>query len=574
MKWLFYLILFLIPQTNIAQAEFTEAYKAKVLIKTWGLLKYHHPEISKGKYNWDQEFLDQFEKIGQIETRDELNDHLVQWILEYGYDEQREKNLPNDIDVFEKNVNYEWIENSRFSPLLRNILNDIKDNISVGEYYASVAKLTSHVSFENEKGLTDFNDDIKAHRLLFLASLWNAMNYWNVNLYLAESAWSEVLEEMTPRFLNAQSTRDFELARLKLISSLNDSHTSTNRSYMWNEILKYHPPFGGRIVNDSLVVTKIYNQNLAKESGIQLGDVITKIEGVSVSTNIERFENLIGASNKNYLLSWAEDQFLLSNNVDSINIKKVSTKGAIEQKYIRLYDYSTDQISRHHIDQEFAHLGRDKKKVWQILDNNIAYINLEYADSRDVRRMFRKIGSTKGLIIDLRNYPKNNLEKTITKHIYPEKDVFVKILMPYLPSRGEYDGQSGMKFLKNPFSAGSYNPQYYDKKIVLLVDRNTVSKAEFLGMAIQNAPGSVTMGEQTAGAVMNTVEFTLSDRSLVNFTGMGAFYPNDVEVQRKGLKIDYMVEEKAQNYDPDGYIKEAIEVISNSNLPNTSRTSF
>jgi hypothetical protein len=69
------------------------------------------------------------------------------------YDDQIEKNLPSDIDVFNKNVNYKWIENSGFSPLLKNKLNDIKDNTSVGEYYASVANLTSHISFENEKGL-------------------------------------------------------------------------------------------------------------------------------------------------------------------------------------------------------------------------------------------------------------------------------------------------------------------------------------------------------------------------------------------------------------------------------------
>jgi hypothetical protein len=77
MKRLLYLIPLLIPQISLAQAELTEADKAKVFIKTWGLLKYHHPEISKGKYDWDQEFLNQFENIEQIETRDELNDHFA-----------------------------------------------------------------------------------------------------------------------------------------------------------------------------------------------------------------------------------------------------------------------------------------------------------------------------------------------------------------------------------------------------------------------------------------------------------------------------------------------------------------
>ena len=55
----------------------------------------------------------------------------------------------------------------------------------------------------------------------------------------------------------------------------------------------------------------------------------------------------------------------------------------------------------------------------------------------------------------------------------------------------------------------------------------------------------------------------MPDKTEVYFTGLGGFYPNGDEVQRKGLKIDYNIKESTKNYDPELYIKEAIKIIEN-----------
>ena len=114
----------------------------------------------------------------------------------------------------------------------------------------------------------------------------------------------------------------------------------------------------------------------------------------------------------------------------------------------------------------------------------------------------------------------------------------------------------------NPFSAGRKNKNFYKGKVVLLVDRETQSNAEWIGMAIQNSPSCTTVGEQTSGAVMNVTTFNMVDQSSIYFTSSGAFYPDDIEAQRNGLKIDYEVAESAINYNPDLYIEEAIKIIN------------
>lgn len=523
-------------------------------------MKYHHPDVSSGKYDWNKEFLSQYESLEKVKTQTDLNKNLLNWISLFDFKDLEPNNeFDDDIQVFIKNIDFDWIKNSGFSDELIDKLILVKNNLSVDDYYASVSKLTSFISFENENGLGNFDEEINAHRLLFLASFWNAMKYWNVNLYLTDQDWSEVLEEMTQQFIMADTHDKFEIERLKLYSTLNDSHANVTSKYMYNDILKFHPPFGGRLVNDTLVITKIYNVELAEKDNIHLGNKITNIEGKKIESHLQDLRSLTSASNENYFKSWVEDQFILSNDQDSIQIQILNSRNEVKNKFIKLYPMK--RVSRFSVEKLLKGSNRKSATNREILDNNIAYLNLEHTTKREIKNMFKEINSTAGLIIDLRNYPRNISESDISDFIYPKKDIFIKVLMPYLPSIGEHNGQSGLKILKNPFKAGRRNKNFYDKKIVLLVDRNTGSKAEFIGMAIQNAPNSITIGEQTIGAVMNIFEFPLIDGTTINFTGMGAFYPDDSEVQRKGLKLNIKVEENALNYDPETYIRKAQEII-------------
>lgn len=137
----------------------------------------------------------------------------------------------------------------------------------------------------------------------------------------------------------------------------------------------------------------------------------------------------------------------------------------------------------------------------------------------------------------------------------------MNVLGPSSPAYGEYNFESPLKFIKDPFAAGKKNSKYYKGKIVLLVDRKTASKAEHMAMIIQQSPNCITVGEQTFGAVMNRNEVILMDKTTIDFTGMGAFYPNNLGVQIYGVKIDYEVKESAINYNPNQYIEEAIKII-------------
>ncbi len=129
----------------------------------------------------------------------------------------------------------------------------------------------------------------------------------------------------------------------------------------------------------------------------------------------------------------------------------------------------------------------------------------------------------------------------------------------------KYFTKANVRLLLNPFKVGRKNRNHYKGKIVLLVDASTGSNAEFIAMTIQSAPNCITMGSQTFGAVLNRNEVILIDNTTLDFTGMGAFYPDtDTEAQRNGLRIDLKIQASTASYEKDVFMDKAIDLLRES----------
>lgn len=559
MKKTLLLFLLFVNQVTIAQTKIAESEKNSSISFIWGLMKYLHPEISKGKLNWDQEFITLYEKIEKTETNEQLNQELLKWIT--GFETESTKKLfkkatYDQEKLFTKNYDYSWIETSNFSPVLISKLHQIRENSNYGDFYASFIKLNNFINFKNDKGFDNFDYTIKSHRILFLASFWNVMKYWNVNIYLTDEPWNEVLKNLQLDFINADTQEKFEFAKMKLFSKINDSHSNYETDYFFENVYNRFASFGGILINDSLVVSTLHSKSLAKKDGVNLRDVIVEIENKSVKDYFhEKFKYFGSTSNLNYSRYIHSYFWLLSSNKDSMLVKSISADKKIESKYVRLYKYDTYKTD------ERENIVTPKQETFYELNATTGFINLGKISKKELKTAFDLFATKKGIIIDLRNYPTKVNEDDIAKYLYPEKKVFVKVLAPIQPSYGVYGMQAPLKILKNPFAAGSKNPKYYKGKIVLLVNRRTLSRAEYFGMIIQQSPNCFTMGEQTGGAAMNRIEVRLADKTTIDFTGMGAFYPNGTGVQRNGLKVDFEIQESAIHYNPNKYIEEAIKII-------------
>lgn len=552
---IFTLLLFLTcSQLCFPQASLSEEEKIEKLIQVWGLLKYQHPEVSRGEFNINAEFLKQLEKLESTDRRQEFNVQLFNWIEGFGSEKLKpKKDWKKRDELFSKNADFDWIVKSDFSKDLKILLEKIKLNKNYKGHYASVHSLASFVEFENDKPLENFDTTSKAHRLLFLAHFWNAMKYWNVNIYLTETPWNQVLSEMIPEF-SRDDPEAFEFAKEKLFSKLNDSHANYYPSLTLNS-LTHFPNFGGRIINDSLVVTRIFNEDSIKRNKISVGDIIHSVEGVKLGKYYtDKFSSLISASNKNYLKNAIQNSYLLASDKGSIKVGLLKKNGDKVKQYIHLYPLKNSY-------EKYRRKHPEKTENWKMLNEHIGYMNLYKITKDEVDAAFDKFEDTKGIVIDLRNYPQNISTGTLPKYLYPRRNKFVKALAPEFPAHGEPDYKSPLRWIMNPFAAGKRNKYFYKGKVVLLVDRSTLSKAEWIGMAIQAASNVITVGEQTGGAVLNRNEIRLMDSTSIDFTKMTAFYPDGREVQRNGLQLDHEIQESAKNYNKDLYLEKAMEII-------------
>lgn len=524
----------------------TEKYKQFGLV--WGLMKYQHSEVSNGKYNWDEKFVENFNKLESVTTQTNLDTFLLNFIL--SIPESKIKTNTNTDNLFTKNYDYKWIEQYSGNTELYPKLKKLENNTSIGNYYTSKSGIPT---FDNEKGFKAFDYKIKSHRLLELFSFWNVIQYHDVNKYLMDKNWYSQLESFIDNFTNANSQFDYELAKTNLIVSLNDSHSYFFSKTVSDSLFKFKPPISVMNVNDTLVVSGIVNE-LAKKEDLKLGDFILEVNDMDIkSFRKQKIDSKLSSSNAAHLKYWT--RFLLWNKEDSLKLK-IKRKDSVTTKYVHLYQNFSKEEERSYL-PFFSY-----KKEWQLIDDNIGYINLSTISKEETKKAFEAFSSTNGIILDLRNYPKNISGEEIAKYTYPDRREFIKILSPSRdrPSLANF-GKPAISVIIDPFKAGSKNSNYYNKKIILLVNTTTQSKAEFIGMTIQASPTCITVGETTSGAPLNIAVFKSPDGTEIPFTSMGGFYPDGTGVQRNGLKIDYFVKETTSNFTADQYILKGIELI-------------
>lgn len=522
-----------------------EKYKQFGLV--WGLLKYHHSEVSKGNYNWDEIFVENIDKLEGVKTQTNLDAFLLNFVL--SVKESKIKTDTNTDNLFTKNFDYNWIEQYSDNKELYTKLKKLENNTSIGSYYTSKSGIPT---FENEKGFKAFDYKIKSHRLLELFSFWNVIQYYYVNKYLMDKNWFSQLDYFIDSFVNCNSQLEYELAKTNLIIQLNDSHSYYSSKTVADSLFKFRPPIAIMNVNDTLVITGILNK-LGKKDDLKLGDLIVEVNDMDIkSFQKHKIGTKFSSSNDTYLKGYW--RWLLWNKGDSIKVK-IKRNDAITTKYIHLYKTFDDK------DHSSLPLFFYKKE-WQLIDDNIGYINLKTISKADIKKAFEEFSNTNGIIIDLRNYPKNISASDIAKYTYPDRKEFIKVLSPLRnrPSLANF-GKPSISIIIDPFELGSKNSKYYNKKIILLVNHTTQSKAEYIGMGIQASPTCITVGETTAGSIMNIAIFKLPDGTEFRFTVLGGFYPDGTGVQRKGLKIDHFVQETTSNFIQDQYILKGIELI-------------
>jgi len=518
----------------------------ELLGRIWGFLKYHHPAIAKGNYNWDYELFRMLPGYLKITDNAKRDEYLLQWIGKYGEIPKCEFCDATYKDVFLK-PDLSWVDKSNMNQKLKDLLHTIYLNRSqLYHYYIySDANIGNPEFLHEDPYMLHYVNT--GYRLLALYRYWNIIQYFYPNKYLTDKNWNTVLKEYIPKFVSAGTRLDYELTVLKLIGEIDDSHAQLVEGRQKIDSLRgnWIAPFQVRFIENQLVVTKYYKPDLQTASDLKVGDIIIKINGKAVKAIVDSVKEYYPASNEAARMRDIAGDMLRSRN-QTISINYISSKQT-KQKDLTLYD-------RQNMAQYIY--KKDTTLCYKLsFINNISYVTLKNIKEEDIDNIKINFRNTKGIIIDIRNYPSFFVPFVLGSYFVSSNTPFVKFTKGNPDNPGEFTFQQG-DIIPKP-------EETYKGKLVVIVNEDTQSQAEYTAMAFRAGVNTTIIGSQTAGADGNVSAIYLPGGLKTWISGIGVYYPDGRQSQRVGIVPDIIVKPtiKGIREGRDELLEKAIEII-------------
>lgn len=520
-----------------------------LLGKIWGFLKYHHPEIAKGNYNWDYELFRFLPNYLGTKNNEERDKALSTWIEKYGKLPVCDNCQPTGTEAVLK-PDLSWIDNSNLSKTLQSSLKEIYENRNQGEnYYIALQPNVGNPDFTNENPYSDMTYPDSGFRLLSLYKFWNMIEYFFPNKHLTNKEWNTVLKEYIPDFISAKNELEYELSAVQVIGEINDTHAN-----LWggrDEILELRganfAPFRGEFIEDKFIVTDYYNPEFLESSKLKIGDMITHINDKTVESIVDSLKTYYPSSNQASMLRDISIDLLRSSQ-ETIDLEYVSGNGS-QKEEVTLYEKEI-------LDMYHWYKVNEDEKSFKILEGNIGYINLGNIKEDDISEIKKVFKDTKGIIIDIRNYPTSFVPFSLGSYFISEPTSFVKFTQGNPDNPGEFTFREGAKI--------NSDGNNYNGRLVVLVNENSQSQAEYTAMAFRAVKNSTIVGSMTAGADGNVSTIFLPGGLRTMISGIGIYYPDGTETQRVGIVPDIKVKPTIEGIKKgkDEVLEKAMEIIN------------
>lgn len=521
----------------------------ELLGKVWGLLKYHHSEVAKGNYNWDYELFRILPSYLNVKNNQERDNTLTTWIEKYGKIPVCKKCSPtSNVAVLKPDLL--WIDDSNLSNDLKSKLKEIYTNRHQGvNYYVGLQPNVGNPDFTHENTYPGMSYPDNGFRLLSLYKYWNMIEYFYPNKHLTNKKWNTVLKEYISKFINSKDELEYEFASLQLIGELNDTHAN-----LWGGGDKISElrgtnfaPFRAEFIENRFVVTDYYNPEFSDVAKLKIGDIITHINGKTIKSIVDSLKSYYPASNEAAMLRDISADLLRSSQ-KTINLKYISGNQSSEQE---VFFYEKQKLNMYH----WYKVNKDEK-CFKLLDGNVGYVTLANIKEEDIPKIKESFKNTKGIIIDIRNYPSTFVPFALGSYFVLKPTPFVKFTQANIDNPGEF---TFTKSLEIPS-----DKDHYQGKLVVLVNENSQSQAEYTAMAFRAGENAIIIGSTTAGADGNVSTIFLPGGLRTMISGIGVYYPNGKETQRIGIVPDITVKPTIEGIkkSKDEVIEKAIEIIN------------
>ncbi|MBX7222095.1 MAG: hypothetical protein K1Y36_19240 [Blastocatellia bacterium] len=378
------------------------------------------------------------------------------------------------------------------------------------------------------------------YRLLALFRFWNAVHYFFPYKDLTDQPWDTVLTEFIPRFENNQNQLEYELTVAEMLARLQDTHGSAaGFKQLDNHLGLFAPPLGLKAPGGKLVVSRIPEANQGEVQGIQIGDVITAIDGESIETRAAYFSRFMALSNQASAYRYIYPKLLRGAKDSKVRLQIQSIEGG--QREV--------ELTRTSLIGDISYPPPRETPVFQILPSGFGYVDLARLTDNDFQAALKLAFAAPGIIFDMRGYPVSNAPLEFVTHLTNRKNLTVaQFRHPLLVARDLGDEDFGDSFSFYSFEqkiSGSKEPAYRGK-VVVLIDENAISASEHFCLMLESAAQVTFIGSPTMGANGDVTYFSLPGGISVRFSGNDVRHADGRQLQRIGIQPQIKVEPTPQ----------------------------
>jgi C-terminal processing protease CtpA/Prc len=496
--------------------------------KVWGFLKYHHPQVTSGQRHWDYDLFRILPAVLAAPDHAAANATLAKWVTAIGKTgecqpcaslNETELNLRPDIAW----INSEEQLGGDLSRLLQATYRNRPANGK--QFYVSLVPGIGNPAFPHELGYGAVKLPDPGLQLLALFRFWNIIEYWSPNRDVMGENWDHVMVEFIPRVALAKTTEDYERELMALIAKVHDCHAN-----LWSA-LQVRPPTGScqipvtvRFIEDRAVVTGYADAAAGPATGLQAGDAIETLDGVPVPQLMQKWKPYYADSNEATVLRDMGSALTRGECGDSkLSVRRDNRTLELTAKRLPERANSGHGIATHDLPGE----------TFRRLSDDVAYLKLSSVKVADAAHYVDGAAGTKGLIVDIRNYPSEFMVFALGSLLMDKETPFVRFTSGDLSNPGAFHFGA-------PLSIAPGKP-HYSGKIVILVDEATQSSAEYTSMAFRAVPNAIVIGSTTAGADGNVSQIALPGGQSTMISGLGVYYPDKRPTQRVGIVPDLVV---------------------------------
>ena len=372
-------------------------------------------------------------------------------------------------------------------------------------------------------------------RLAGIVIAWNVLQHFYPYFDVVDVDWDQELVVALEKALVDETVEDYLATLRGMAAALQDGHATV-----------YHPRYGPRGFLP-VSVDRVEGQVVVTAEGhptLRLGDIIETIDGVGVDSALAEIERLKSGSPH---FKRSQALFLLGS----------GEVGSPIELGIRRSDERLDlTVPREPADQGF---GRRKPEMIEEIRDGVIYVDLERASMSDIDARMTEIAEARGVVFDLRGYPRGN--HNVIGHLLTEPDTstdWMRVPQIIHPNQFDHVGWQELGWELQPLEP------HIGGKVVFITDARAYSYAESILGLVEAYGLAEIVGHQTAGSNGNVNPISLPGGFIFNWTGMKVVKPDGSQHHLIGIRPTVPAEQTIQGVREgrDELLETALEVVA------------